>query len=104
MRKLVAYLTEVLKNPSGSITVEFVAFAPLLLATLTISFEFGRAFWAYDVITRDLRDSVRYLSRNAATPPPYAMDVCPDTAKNVAQTRSPVDSLDVNRHFPWKGV
>src|SRR5688572_7213513 len=104
MRKPVAYLNEILKNPNGSMAVEFVAFAPLLIAALVISFEFGRAFWAYDVITRDLRASVRYLSRNAANPPPYGSDVCPTTAQNIAQTGSPASGADANRHFPWKGV
>ena len=104
MRKRVASLNELLKNSTGSMTVEFVAFAPLLIAALVIAFEFGRAFWAYDVITRDLRASVRYLARNASTPPPYDSDVCPTTAQNVAQTGSPATGLDANRHFPWKGV
>lgn len=104
MRNRVAYLKEFLEDQKGSMTVEFVAFAPLLLAALVVSFEFGRAFWAYDVITRDLRGSVRYLTRNSATPPPYASDACPASAQNIAQTGSPTDGADANKHFPWKGV
>ena len=103
MRRAVAYLNELLKNRSGSMTVEFVAFAPLLLASLTLAFEFGRAFWAYDVVTRDVRAAVRYLTRNSVNPPPYT-STCPASAENVAQTGLPGDSADANKHFPWKGA
>ena len=104
MRVSAAYLHKFLKNGHGSMTVEFVAIAPLFIAALVIAFEFGRAFWAYDVITRDLRASVRYMTRNAGTPPPYASDACPVTAENIAQTGLPADNADANKHFPWKGA
>jgi Flp pilus assembly protein TadG len=97
----VAYLTEFLKNPKGSMTVEFVAFAPLLIAALVVSFEFGRAFWAYDVMTRDVRAGVRYLSRMSTPPSPPN---CPTAAQNIAQTGLHDSGLDANKHFPWKGV
>ena len=104
MRNRVAYLSEFLESPKGSMTVEFVAMAPVLIAVLVVGFEFGRAFWAYDVITRDLRNSVRYLARNSVTPPPYGGNVCPASAQNMAQTGNPADGTDANKHFPWKGV
>jgi len=85
-------------------TVEFVAVVPLLLGALVLSFEFGRAFWAYDVITRDLRAAVRHLSRDASITPPYTSDACPASAQNIAQTGSPTDSANANKHFPWKDV
>ena len=81
-------------------TIEFVAFAPLLLAALVFSYEFGRAFWAFDVVTRDVRAGVRYAARLSTPPPPD----CPAFARNIAQTGSPVDATDESKHFPWKGV
>ena len=104
MCDVVAFLRAFFKNPRGSMTVEFVALAPLLMAGFVFSFEFGRAFWAYDVITRDLRAAVRFLSRDLTSVPPYASDVCPTKAMNIAQTGSATDGTDANKHFPWKGV
>lgn len=93
MRRLAAYLTEFLRNSKGSMTVEFVTFAPMLIAALVISFEFGRAFWAYDVVTRDLRAAVRYLSRA----PAYS-SATKTAAENVAKTGTPNGTA---LHFPW---
>ena len=74
-------------------TVEFVAMVPVLVLALVVGFEFGRALWAYDVITRDVRAAVRYLSR--ATP----YDATAKTqATNVAKTGSPSGTT---AHFPW---
>jgi Flp pilus assembly protein TadG len=74
-------------------TIEFVALVPMLVAALTIGFEFGRAFWAYDVVTRDVRAAVRYLSRAN----PY--DATAKTqATNVAKTGLPAGTT---LHFPW---
>jgi Flp pilus assembly protein TadG len=92
-----------LRDGSGSMTVEFVVLTPLLLSALVFSFEFGKGLWAYDVITRDVRAGVRYISRDSTvpTPPPAG---CPTSAQNIAQTGSPTDATDANKHFPWKGV
>jgi Flp pilus assembly protein TadG len=81
------------ESSSGSMTVEFVAFAPLLIAVLFISFEFAKAFWAYDVIARDLHAAVRYLSRA----PSYSATTRTQ-AENVAKTGSPDGTT---MHFPW---
>jgi hypothetical protein len=75
-----------------------------LIVALVLLFEFGRAFWAFDVVTRDVRAGVRYLTRNSATPPPYSLDACPASAQNVVQTGLPGVSADANKHFPWKGA
>jgi Flp pilus assembly protein TadG len=80
-------------DPLGSMTVEFVAMVPVLVLTLVVGFEFGRALWAYDVMTRDVRAAVRYLSRTN----PY--DATAKTqATNVAKTGTP-DGTTL--HFPW---
>jgi Flp pilus assembly protein TadG len=93
MRKPGAYLNEFLKDLRGSMTVEFVTFAPLLIAALVVSFEFGRAFWAYDVVTRDLRAAVRYLSRA----PSYSSG-SKTQAEALAKTGTPTGTT---LHFPW---
>ena len=94
-------VTAFLKKTTGSMTVEFVLVVPILLAALAFSYEFGRAFWAYDVMTRDVRASVRYLSRLPRPPavnyPPF--DAAAQTkAINVAMTGGPSGGTT---HFPW---
>jgi hypothetical protein len=89
-----------LKNHSGSMTVEFVVLVPLLLAALAFSFEFGKALWAYDVATRDVRAAVRYLSRAPAG--------FTNQAKCLAMTGLPVGTPPTcsnnPKHFPWTGA
>jgi len=91
-----------LGDRSGSMTVEFVVLVPLLLAALVFSFEFGRALWAYDVMTRDVRAAVRYLSRTSAAP---AVPNCPAAtqteAENMAKRGLPGGTA-ADDHFPWK--
>src|SRR5690348_13359886 len=82
----------------GSMTVEFIATAPILLVALVFSYEFGRGLWAYDVVTRDVRDAVRYASRASALP---ASD-CSGAPANIAETGDPTDSMNADMHFPWK--
>ena len=77
-------------DEQASYTVEFVVLVPLLLAALVFSFEFGRALWAYDVMTRDVRAGARYLSRAPAS---YTSQ-----AEKVAETGSPTGTT---LHFPW---
>ena len=86
-------------DASGSMTVEFVVLVPLLLAALVFSFEFARALWAYDVMTRDVRAGVRYLSR-ASTSCGSAAET---NAENIAKTGL-INGTDADAHFPWKGV
>ncbi len=77
-------------DAAGSITVEFVVMVPVLLVALVFSFEFGRALWAYDVMTRDVRYATRFLSRDR--------DADFLRAQNVAETGLPLGS---QKHFPW---
>ena len=48
---------------AGSVTVEFVAALPMLLAALAIMFEFGRGLWYHQVVTKGVRDAARYAAR-----------------------------------------
>jgi len=80
----------------GSMTIEFVLMVPVLLFALVFSFEFGKALWAYDVMTRDLRGAVRYLSRAQtydATTRGQAENMA---TRGESGTVTPV-------HFPWTG-
>lgn len=92
------------RRTDGSLTVEFVVLVPLLLTALVFSFEFGRALWAYDVITRDVRASVRYLARTSIAP---AAPNCPAAtqteAENIAK-RGLRAGTAADDHFPWKGA
>jgi Flp pilus assembly protein TadG len=87
-------LTTFITDERGSYTVEFVILVPLLLAALVFSFEFARALWAYDVMTRDVRAGVRYLSRSTSLP---------DATCSSAQTLV-MNGTDASAHFPWNGT
>ena len=88
-----AGVLEFLKKTKGSMTVEFVLLVPMLLAALGFAYEFGRGFWAYDVMSRDVRAAVRYLSRTY----PYD-NTNKGYAMNVAKTGVPTGGTN---HFPW---
>jgi Flp pilus assembly protein TadG len=89
-------IRKALSESSGSMTVEFVATIPVILCALVFAFEFGRALWAYDVVSRDVRAAVRYLSR-APLPVSNAFVV---NAQNVAKTGV---TSGGTAHFPWAG-
>ena len=72
-------------------TVEFVAIIPFLFAGFVFSYEFGRALWAYDVLTRDVRAAVRYLSRTQLS----------ETTKATNVAQRGVADTSVQKHFPW---
>jgi Flp pilus assembly protein TadG len=95
-----AGVSEFLTKTKGSMTVEFVLLVPTLLAALGFAYEFGRGFWAYDVMTRDVRASVRYLSRlpePLVGYPPFDT-AARDKAIGVATTGVPSGGTP---HFPW---
>ncbi|SDY55105.1 Flp pilus assembly protein TadG [Collimonas sp. OK242] len=46
----------------GTAIVEFALVLPLLLLLTFITTEFGRAMYQYNIITKSVRDAVRYLS------------------------------------------
>jgi hypothetical protein len=100
MSNVATSLRNFLKNHSGSMTIEFVVLVPLLLAALAFSFEFGKALWAYDVATRDVRAAARYLSR--------APTGSTNQAQCLAMTGLPVGTPPAcgnnPKHFPWTDV
>jgi hypothetical protein len=50
------------KNQKGVALVEFALILPLLLILTFITTEFGRALYEYNIVTKSVRDAVRYLS------------------------------------------
>lgn len=50
------------KHQSGVALVEFALVLPLLLLLSFTVVEFGRALYQYNIITKSVRDGVRYLS------------------------------------------
>jgi len=46
----------------GVALVEFALVLPFLLVLSIVTFEFGRAVWQYNTLTKSVRDAARYLS------------------------------------------
>jgi Flp pilus assembly protein TadG len=82
------------RDCSGAMTVEFVVVTPMLLAAMVFAFELGRGLWAYDVMSRDVRAGVRYLSRAVNALP--VNGTCPTAATTLV-----TNGTDASAHFPW---
>ena len=50
------------RKQEGVAAVEFALILPFLLLLSIITFEFGRAVWQYNTLTKSVRDAARYLS------------------------------------------
>ena len=66
IRAGLSLLRRLLREEGGGITVEFVATLPMILAALAIVFEFGRGLWYHQIVTKGVRDAVRYAARYPA--------------------------------------
>jgi hypothetical protein len=75
-------LARLLGEERGSLVVEFVIMLPLVLGMLILIAEFGRAFWYHHIVTKGVRDGVRYLSRAPAA----QFDVYAERARYLAMT------------------
>ena len=64
---------------SGAALVEFALILPFLLILSFMTFEFGRALYQYNVLTKSVRDAARYLS----TQQPWT-SVDANTTENIA--------------------
>ena len=49
----------------GTVMIEFMIVAPILLLLLMAISEFGHALYQYNTLTKSVRDGARYLSKNA---------------------------------------
>lgn len=54
------------KRSRGVALVEFALVLPLLIILLFITAEFGRALYQYNILTKSVRDAVRFLSMESA--------------------------------------
>ena len=82
------------RHGNGSVTVEFVASLPIIVAALALTYEFGRTLWAQQIVTKDIRDAARFLSRQQVP----LTDTVKMQAQNLAQTGNIAGGT---AHFPW---
>lgn len=57
--------THPVRRQYGLATVEMALVTPVLLIILLVTFEFTRAFYQYNTLTKSVRDATRLLSNNA---------------------------------------
>jgi Flp pilus assembly protein TadG len=105
MRTIAARLKAFLRETDGSMTAEFVAVTPVLLTVLVFGFEFGRALFAYEVMTSDVEAAVRYI---ALLPKAECQSVTGNdviNAQNLAECAlmpaSGTAPTSCAPHFPW---
>ena len=92
-------LARLLRQERGSLVVEFVIALPLILAMLILIAEFGRAFWYHQIVTKGVRDGVRFLSRAPAA----EFDQFALRARYLAMTGQP-DSAAPPAHSFWTDI
>jgi TadE-like protein len=92
-------LARLLGEERGSLVVEFVIVLPLILGMLVLVAEFGRAFWYHQIVTKGVRDGVRYLSRAPAA----EFDAYALRARYLAMTGQP-DSSATPTHAWWTDI
>jgi hypothetical protein len=93
--RLLRPLARLLGEERGSLVVEFVIALPLILGMLVLISEFGRAFWYHQIVTKGVRDGVRYLSRAPAA----EFDAFALQARYLAMTGRPDSSAPAA--YPW---
>src|SRR5262245_9918209 len=92
MTKLCRFLKAFLTDSDAVVTVEFLISLPLLFGALVLAYEFGRALWAFNVMTSDVESGLRYLTHTPAT----ASDIT--AATNLVRTGS---TTGTNDRSPW---
>ena len=71
-----------MKAERGVALTEFALALPMLLIVMLLIIEFGRAYYQYDMLTKSVREAVRYLSVRSP-----GVDV--DKAKNIVVYGNP---------------
>jgi Flp pilus assembly protein TadG len=97
--RLLRPLARLLGEERGSLVVEFVIMLPLILGLLILISEFGRAFWYHQIVTKGVRDGVRYLSRA----PVAEFDDFAERARYLAMTGQP-DASATPAYSWWTDV
>lgn len=81
----------------GGAVVEFALILALLITILAGVFEFGRAFWYYDALTKATRDGARLMSVSAtATIASQGMQAARDTVTNDVTAAAVPDFTSAN--------
>lgn len=93
MQRSMRLLSRFVADCGAVVTEEFIVVMPLILGAFVIVFEFGRALWAFDVMTSDVRAGVRYLARTPGT----STDIT--AAENLIKTGTPISGFAT--HAPW---
>ena len=105
MKRLRFLLRDTARDVEGSATVEFVIVMPVLLTALVFTFEFGRALFAYEVITSDVESAVRYISHVPSSQCSALSGNDITNAQNLAQCAalptSGSPTTCTTPHFPW---
>lgn len=94
------------RDGGGSTTVEFVIVMPVLLTVLVFAFEFGRALFAYEVMTSDVESAVRYISHVPLAQCSLLSGNDVTNAQNLAEcavlpTSGTTPVACTTPHFPW---
>lgn len=99
MRRAVTFL----KDSGGSITVEFLIMLPLILVAIVFVYDLGRAIWAYEIASQDVRAGLRYLSRVESVTNFSSSSSAVQAAINLAETGSTTTTANCpsNCHYPW---
>lgn len=105
MRNIAARVESFLRGTDGAATAEFVAVTPVLLTVLVFGFEFGRALFAYEVITSDVEAAVRYIALLPSAECQSLSGTDVTNAQNLAECAilpgSGAPSTSCTPHFPW---
>ena len=72
-----------LRDNAGAVIVEFVVALPFLFIVLFMLIGLGQGLWYYQIVTKGVRDGVRYVTRTPLAEPYLTF------AKNVAMTGTP---------------
>lgn len=99
------------RDGRGLVTIEFVIVLPIIFAALFLVYEFGRTFLAYEIMSDNVRDALRYLARAESVDFSATNSGYVQYAKNLAQTGnasatancpdSYPASSSTNCHYPW---
>jgi len=95
MKAIATLLREFASDCRGVVTAEFLVSVPLLFGAFVITYEMGRALWAFNVMTSDVRAGVVYLTHTQVT----AADIT--AATNLVEKGSPNPAAGVPNKAPW---
>ncbi len=87
--------TALFRDERGVEIIEFAFMLPLLLILLAGGIEFGRAFYTYNIVTKSVRHSARYISDTIISPSAAIPAEYVNKAKKVAAYGSAVGGAKI---------